>query len=155
MEQTLELMVLQSRNFLHFMEPESSLQCSKHLPLVPVLSQINPVHTLFLSYFVRSIQCGLFLSGFLTKVSYAFLFSPHVLPVPSPPVWLPEYYLVMTENHETPLYAVLFSFLLLHPSLLGPNSFLDILFSNSLIVCSSFNVKDQLSHPYKTAVTTV
>jgi len=34
---------------------------------------------------------------------------------------------------------------------LGPDNFLDILFSNAVIVRTSLNVKDQLSHPYKTA----
>ena len=36
------------------------------------------------------------------------------------------------------------------PSLLGPNILLNTLFSNTLSLCSSRNVKDQVSHPYKT-----
>jgi hypothetical protein len=35
-------------------------------------------------------------------------------------------------------------------SLLGPNILLSTLFSNTLSVCSSFNVRDQVSHPYRT-----
>ena len=35
-------------------------------------------------------------------------------------------------------------------SLLGPNILLVILFSNTLSLRSSFDVKDQVSHPYKT-----
>jgi hypothetical protein len=35
-------------------------------------------------------------------------------------------------------------------SLFGPNIFLNTLFSNTLRVCSSANVGDQVSHPYKT-----
>ena len=35
-------------------------------------------------------------------------------------------------------------------SLLGPNILLSILFSNTLILRSSLNVSDQVSHPYKT-----
>jgi hypothetical protein len=35
-------------------------------------------------------------------------------------------------------------------SLLGPNSLLSTLFSNTLSPCSSLNVRDQVSHPYKT-----
>jgi phosphate starvation-inducible membrane PsiE len=35
-------------------------------------------------------------------------------------------------------------------SLLGPNIFLNTLFSNTLSLCSSLNVSDQVSHPYKT-----
>jgi hypothetical protein len=33
---------------------------------------------------------------------------------------------------------------------LGPNILLRTLFSNTLSLCSSLNVKDHISHPYKT-----
>ena len=36
------------------------------------------------------------------------------------------------------------------PSLLGPNILLITLFSNTLSLCSSLNVSDQVAHPYKT-----
>ena len=36
------------------------------------------------------------------------------------------------------------------PSLLGPNILLNTLFSKTLSLCSSLNVSDQVSHPYKT-----
>jgi hypothetical protein len=35
-------------------------------------------------------------------------------------------------------------------SLLGPNIVLSTLFSNTLSLCSSLSVRDQVSHPYKT-----
>jgi len=35
-------------------------------------------------------------------------------------------------------------------SLLGPNTFLNTLFSDTLSLCSSLDVSDQVSHPYKT-----
>jgi hypothetical protein len=35
-------------------------------------------------------------------------------------------------------------------SLLGPNILLSTLFSNTLSLCSSPSVRDQVSHPYKT-----
>jgi polysaccharide pyruvyl transferase WcaK-like protein len=35
-------------------------------------------------------------------------------------------------------------------SLLGPNILLRTLFSNTLSLCSSLSVRDQVSHPYKT-----
>jgi hypothetical protein len=35
-------------------------------------------------------------------------------------------------------------------SLFGPNILLSILFSNTLGLCSSLNVRDQVSHPYRT-----
>jgi hypothetical protein len=38
-----------------------------------------------------------------------------------------------------------------HPSvLLGPNILLSVLFSNTLNLCSSLNLRDQVSLPYKT-----
>jgi hypothetical protein len=36
------------------------------------------------------------------------------------------------------------------PSLLGPNIPLSTLLSNTLSLCSSLSVTDQVSHPYKT-----
>jgi hypothetical protein len=30
----------------HFIEPDGSLPCSQDFPLVPILSQINPIHTI-------------------------------------------------------------------------------------------------------------
>jgi len=38
-------------------------------------------------------------------------------------------------------------------SLLGPNILLSTLLSNTLNPCSSLNMRDQVSHPYKTAGT--
>jgi len=38
-----------------------------------------------------------------------------------------------------------------HSSLLGPNILLSAMFSNTLNLCSSFSVKDQVSNSYKTA----
>src|SRR5215510_4703773 len=35
-------------------------------------------------------------------------------------------------------------------SLLGPNTLLNTLFSNTLSLCSCLSVSDQVSHPYKT-----
>jgi hypothetical protein len=40
--------------------------------------------------------------------------------------------------------------LLVTSSLFGPNILLSTLFSNTLSLCSSLNVRDQVSHPYKT-----
>jgi hypothetical protein len=37
-----------------------------------------------------------------------------------------------------------------HSSLFGPNIPLSTLFSNTLSLCSSLNVRDQVSHPYRT-----
>jgi hypothetical protein len=57
----------------------------KSSPLVPILSQMNPVHTsppiylrstqILLSHLSLGLPIGLFRSGFLTKILYTFLFS--------------------------------------------------------------------------------
>jgi hypothetical protein len=38
------------------------------------------------------------------------------------------------------------------PSLFSPNILLNTLFSNTLSLCSSLNVRDHVSHPYRTTV---
>jgi hypothetical protein len=70
------------------MEPEGLLSCSQEsLPLLPSLSQINPVHAtppylrsiLILSSHLRlGLPSSLFPSGFPTNILYVFLFSPFV-----------------------------------------------------------------------------
>jgi hypothetical protein len=68
-------------------------------PLVPTLSQINPVDTnrsylrsilILSSHLCLSIPSGPFPSGSPTKILYAFLVSPHsyYMPRPSHPPWL-------------------------------------------------------------------
>ena len=43
----------QPRNFPHLLEPAGSLPCPRHLPLLPILSQTSPFHTLS-SYFFNT-----------------------------------------------------------------------------------------------------
>jgi hypothetical protein len=68
------------------MEPEGSLPHSQEPAIVPVLSQINPVHA-HLSYFLNiyfdiilyirlDLTSGLFPSSFPTKILYAFFLHP-------------------------------------------------------------------------------
>jgi hypothetical protein len=67
------------------MEPEGSYCVHKSSPPIPILSQLDPVHTT--SSYLRSIlilstnlrlglPSGLFPSGFPTNIVYAFLYSP-------------------------------------------------------------------------------
>jgi hypothetical protein len=86
-----------SRTCQHFMEPEGSLPCSQDPQLVPILSQINPIHAMpsYLSKIHFNIvhpptswssQWSLSFFGFPTNILYAFLFSPfvlHALPISS------------------------------------------------------------------------
>jgi hypothetical protein len=67
------------------MEPEGSLLCSQKPSNGPYSEpyQSNPSHPIFLRYILKlfthlrlGLHSGLFLSGFLTNILYAFLFSP-------------------------------------------------------------------------------
>ncbi|PNF23232.1 hypothetical protein B7P43_G01124, partial [Cryptotermes secundus] len=69
---------------------------------------------------------GLFLSGFLTNILYAFLFSPTRATYPAHLIFLDLTILIVLPN------------------------ILNTLFSNTLSLCSSLNVRDQVSHPYRT-----
>jgi hypothetical protein len=57
--------------------------------------------------------------------------------------------LAKRKNHEVPRYAASSTLLSLH-SFFGPNILLSTLFSNTLSQSSSFNVGNQVSHPYRT-----
>jgi hypothetical protein len=54
-----------------------------------------------------------------------------------------------STNHEAPRYAV-FPTPPVTSSLFGPNILHSTLFSNTLSLCSSPNVRDQALHPYRT-----
>jgi hypothetical protein len=142
----------------HFMESEGSLLRSQKLPICPVLSQTNPVHTS--SYFYK-IHLNLIhpptswsswwsLSGFPTYNLHPFLFSPicatciaHLIP----------YLIILTilGDELKSCHSLLCSFLHLPiiSSLFGPNGLLSNLFSNTPSQCFSL-VRGLVSHPYRT-----
>jgi hypothetical protein len=84
-----------------------------------------------------------------TKTMYTFLFSPICVTCPA---HLHELITQITAcdeyNHKAPCNVISSSPVTL--SLLGLNTFLSTLFSNTLSLCSSLKVTDQVSHPYKT-----
>ena len=116
--------------------------------------QSMPLHhtsrrsVLILSSLLRlGLPSGLFPSGFPTK-SCIHLSSPsYLLRAPFTSLFLilaPEQYLVWSTGHEGHHYVVFST------PFLGPNILLSTLFSNTLSLRPSLNVRDQDSHPYKT-----
>jgi len=129
----------------------------KCLPSVPILRQINPVHTStshFLKIHLNILPSMLwfpkwfFPSGFPTKTP---LPSAHMCYKPRPSH--SSRFIIQTilgEQYRS-LSPSLYSFLhsLFTSSFLGPN-ILNTLFSDTLSLHSSLNMRDQVSHPYKT-----
>jgi hypothetical protein len=74
-------------------------------------------------------------------------YVPHALPTSVFLIWSPKY-LARSTQHKAPHYVVFSVPVTL--SLLGPNILLSTVSLNVLILRSSFNVSDQVSHPYKT-----
>jgi len=78
----------------------------------------------------------------------------HAPPISFYLIWSPEKYWVKCTDHAAPHYAVFFQSTV-NSSFLGPNILLSTLFSNTVSLCSPLNMRDQVSHPYKTAGNTI
>ena len=144
------------------MEPESSLPYSQARATCPYPEPLHPVPTTP-SHFLK-----IHLNIILPSTSWSPQWSlslrfPHQNPVHTSPFLhtchMPAHLIFLDFITRTILgdqYRSLSSSLcnFLHspvtPSLLGPNILLNTLFSNTLGLCSSRNVSDQVSHPYKT-----
>ena len=76
-------------------------------------------------------------------------YEPHAQPISFFSILSPAQYWVRSRNYLVPRYAIS-SIPPVTSSLLGPNIFLNTLFSNTLSFLSSRSVNDPVSHPYKT-----
>jgi hypothetical protein len=121
-----------------------SIQFITHRPL-----SLRFILSLF-THLCLHITSGLFTSGFLTNILHAFLFYPIRATCPAHLTLLDLIILILGEEYR--LWSSSLRSFLQPPvtsSLFGPNIFLNTLFSNTLSLCSSLNIRDQVSHRHR------
>ena len=105
------------------------------------------------SHLCLGLPIGFFPSGFPPKPCIR-LSHPHTRYMPSPSHSSPFYPRTILGEQYRSLSSSVYSFI--QPSVplsfLGPNIFLNNLFSNTLNLLSSLNVSDKVSHPYTLAI---
>lgn len=93
---------------------------------------------------------GVFLSDLNTKTHYGFLLSPINATCPAHLVFFDMAMQEISDQEDKLCSSLLSRFFQpsITSSFLAPNIFLNTMFLNTLSLCSSFSVRDQVLHPY-------
>jgi hypothetical protein len=118
--------------------------------LVPIHSQINPVHTTPSYQLCLGLSSSFFPYGVPIQILYALLFSPICATCPAHLILLDLITLIIL-GEEYKLWSTSLRSFLQPPVTSSPfDPILNTLFSNTLSLCSSLNVRDQVSYLYRT-----
>jgi hypothetical protein len=149
------------------MEPEGSLLCSQKPATGPCTESddsnpppLNPISLrsilILLCHLCLHLLRGLFPSGYPAKILYKFLISPMCATCPVHLIFLDLITIILSGEHKSLSSSLCYY---LQPPVttslsltVGQNILLSTLFSNTLNLCFSLNIRDKVSHSYKKQV---